>query len=225
MGRIHLGTILGTTITIDFTFIILIVFFVLNDLQRAQLQHLDKRYALLWAPVLFISILLHELAHASMIGILGFGPSQVVLEGIGGVTLNQRRARPWQDLLISAAGPASSFLLSWAAGIDFPFARRDPFLVSFLPLLARANILWGMFNLIPVIPLDGSGVLRNFLRMLASERISFIVTVWVSIVAGSALAIVGLITRWIFLSLLMLWYVRASYMQWQFYRSTNRTDE
>ena len=223
MGRLHLGTIFGTTITVDLTFIILIAFFVLSDLQRV-----GARYALLWAPVLLISILAHELAHASMIGILGFGPSQIMLEGIGGVTVNQRNARPWQDLLISGAGPASSFLMAWGIGtafMSFGGLRQDPFLAALLPLLARANVWWGFFNLIPVIPLDGSGVLRNFLRMIANERISFIITVWLSIIAGSALAIYGLVTRWIFLSLLMLWYVRASYMQWQFYRSYNRTDE
>ena len=114
MGRLHLGTILGTTITLDFSFIILIVFFVLSDIQRV-----GARYALLWAPVLLISILFHELAHAAMIGILGFGSSAIVLEGIGGVTMNQRRAKPWQDLVISAAGPASSFLLAWAVGRAF----------------------------------------------------------------------------------------------------------
>ena len=58
MGRIHLGTILGTTITLDFSFIILIVFFVLSDIERAGIRN-----ALLWAPVLLISILVHELAH------------------------------------------------------------------------------------------------------------------------------------------------------------------
>ena len=223
MGRFHLGTIFGTTITVDLTFIILIAFFVMSDLQRV-----GARYALLWAPVLFISILVHELAHAAMIGILGFGPSHIVLEGIGGVTINERRARAWQDLLISAAGPASSFLIAWLTLIAFgsiSYAQRDPFLLALLPLLSRANVWWGIFNLIPVMPLDGSGVLRNFLRLFSSERISFIISVWVSILAGSALAIYGLITRWIFLSLLMLWYVRSSYVQWQFFRSYNRTDD
>src|SRR2546428_4596165 len=107
MGRIHLGTILGTTIPLDFSFIILIVFFVLSDIERAGI-----RYALLWAPVLLISILVHELAHAAMIGLLGFGPSQILLQGIGGGTVNERRARPWQGPLINAAAPLSRFLLS-----------------------------------------------------------------------------------------------------------------
>lgn len=223
MGRIHLGTILGTTITLDFSFIILIVFFVLSDIQRV-----GPRYALLWAPVLLISILFHELAHASMIGILGFGSSAVVLEGIGGVTINERRARPWQDLLISAAGPASSFLLAWLIGrafVGFPAAQRDPFLFALLPLLAQANVWWGVFNCFPVTPLDGSWVLRNFLRMFLNERVAFVIAVWVSMITGTALAIYGLFSRWIFLSLLMLWYVRNSYLQWQFFRSYKRPED
>ena len=223
MGRIHLGTILGTTITLDFSFIILIVFFVLSDIERAGF-----RYALLWAPVLLISILVHELAHAAMIGLLGFGPSQILLQGIGGVTVNERRARPWQDLLISAAGPISSFLL--AAGlyglfVNVGFVRHDPFLLALLPLLLRANLWWGVFNLMPVVPLDGAGVVRNFLRLFLNERTAFVISIWISIITGSLLAIAGLVTRWIFLSLLMLWYVRSSYLQWQFFRSYNRTDD
>ncbi len=223
MGRIHLGSILGTTITLDFSFLILIVFFVAMNMQSG-----GARYALLWAPVLFLSILIHELAHAGMIGAFGFGPSQVILEGIGGVTINERRARPWQDLLISVAGPASSFILAW--GIDLllagaPAIRHDPFLVALLPLLARANLWWGIFNLMPVSPLDGYGVVRHFLRMFLNERVAFVIAIWVSMIAGATLVIVGLVSRWIFLSLLMLWYLRSSYLQWQLFRSYKRPDE
>ena len=43
MGRIHLGTILGTTITLDFSFVILIVFFVLSDIERAGIRNAHDR--------------------------------------------------------------------------------------------------------------------------------------------------------------------------------------
>lgn len=221
MGRIHLGSIFGTTITLDFSFIILIVFFILGNLESGI-------HALLWAPVLFVSILIHELAHAAMIGTLGFGPSDVVLGGMGGVTINERRARPWQNLLISAAGPASSFLLAWLVTIvirRLPYAHTDPFLIALLPLLRWANTVWGVFNLMPVTPLDGSTMLRNFLRLFLVERISFVISVWVSMIAGVLLAIWGLITRQIFLALLMIWFVRNSFLQWQFFQSHNRTDD
>lgn len=222
MGRIHLGTIFGTTIALDFSFLILIVFFVFTDIQTAGMP-----YALLWVPVLLISILFHELAHAAMIGALGFGSSTIILAGMGGATYNERRARPWQDLLISAAGPASSFLLAWLVTMVFatvPVASRDPFLVALLPLLARANWWWGIFNLLPIGPLDGNGILRNFFRLFLSERPAFIISIWISIVIGVGVLILSLLARQFFIAILVGWYLYMSWTQWQFFRSHNRTD-
>jgi stage IV sporulation protein FB len=222
MGRIHLGTIFGTTITLDFSFLILILFFVMTDVQQSGM-----RYALLWIPVLLVSILWHELAHAAMIGALGFGSSSIILEGIGGATYNERRARPWQDLLISAAGPASSFLLAWIISLiiaNVPIATRDPFLTALLPLMARANWWWAIFNLLPIGPLDGNGILRNFFRLFLRERPAFIISIWISIVVGVSICILTLLGRQFFIALLVGWYVWSSWSQWQFFRSHNRTD-
>jgi Zn-dependent protease len=222
MGRIHLGTIFGTTITLDFSFLILIVFFVMTDIQQSGM-----RYALLWIPVLLISILWHELAHAATIGVLGFGSSAIILEGIGGATYNERRAKPWQDLLISAAGPASSFLLAWIITLiltNIPAATRDPFLFALLPLMARANFWWAIFNLLPIGPLDGNSILRNFFRLFLRERPAFIISIWISIVIGVGVCILSLLSRQFFIALLIGWYLRTSWMQWAFFRSHNRTD-
>jgi Zn-dependent protease len=220
MGRIHLGTIFGTSITLDFSFLILILFFVITDIQQAGM-----RYALLWIPVLLVSILWHELAHAAMIGALGFGSSSIILEGIGGATYNERRAKPWQDLLISAAGPASSFLLAWIiTRIMTSVPVRDPFLFALLPLMARANFWWAIFNLLPIGPLDGNGILRNFFRLFLRERPAFIISIWISMIVGLGIFVLTLISRQIFIALLVGWYVWTSWTQWQFFRSHNRTD-
>ncbi len=223
MGRIHLGTIFGTTIALDFSFLILIVFFVMTT----DVQTVGMRYALLWVPVLLISILWHELAHAAMIGGLGFGSSAIILAGMGGATYNERRARPWQDLLISAAGPASSFLLAWIVtmiGENVPVAASDPFLRALLPLMAWANKWWGIFNLLPIGPLDGNGILRNFFRLFLKERPAFIISIWISIVVGLGIFVLSLIGRQVFIAILVAWYVWTSWTQWQFFRSNNRTD-
>jgi Zn-dependent protease len=223
VGRIHLGTIFGTTIDLDFSFIFIAAIFVMNDVQGSGMAH-----ALLWVPVLLVSVLIHELAHASMIAALGFGSSHIILAGMGGVTINERRSRPWQDLLISLAGPASSFVLAflvWLLIGAVPYLRRDPFFIAFLPLLAYANAFWGVFNLLPVGPLDGQNALRNFLRLFLRERIAFTISVWTSMIVGLMLVVWGLFTRWIFLSLLMGWYVWMSWQQWEFFRSHNRTDD
>jgi len=218
MGRLHLGSILGTTITIDFSFLILIAFFVLSYLKSWGMP-----YALLWAPVLFLGILIHELAHAATIGAFGFGPSAIVLGGIGGATFNQRRAKPWQDMLISAAGPVSSLLLAFVPAL-FP-TPHDPFLRAFLPLFSRANLLWGEFNLVPVGPLDGAHILRNSLSLFLHERTAFMISIWTSMILGVGIALYGIKTQWYFLTLLMAWYVSSSYRQWQLLRAFKGPDQ
>jgi Zn-dependent proteases len=223
MGRIHLGSIFGTTITLDFSFLLLIAFFVITSVQSSGMPD-----ALLWAPVLLISILFHEFGHAAMIGALGFGSSAIVLQGMGGATYNERRAKPWQDLLISAAGPSSSFLLAWLCDLviaNVAYVSHDRFFVSLLPKLVKANILWGIFNLLPIGPLDGNGILRNFFRLFLRERLAFVISIWISMLVGLAVFIFCLMRRQIFIALLVAFYVRSSWMQWEFFRSHNRTDE
>jgi len=216
---LHLGSVRGTSIDIEPNFIILIIFFVVMNYD----PNLGIHYALLWIPVLFVSVLIHELAHAAAIGIFGFGSSHIVLGGMGGVTINQRRARPWQDLIISVAGPASSFLLWWLAdwvGEHVAVARTDRMLVALLPRLAGANFFWGIFNLIPVPPLDGGHATREFFRMFLSERNAFIIAIWIAIIVGSGVALVSLLLlKQIFISIYIAWFVYMAVQQWQYFKS------
>lgn len=214
---LHLGSIRRTSIDVDFSFLILIGLFVaLNYDAKLGIQ-----YALLWIPIVFISVLIHELAHAAAIGILGFGPSQIVLGGMGGVTINQRKARPWQDLIISISGPASSFamwLLARWIFANIAFAQNDRMLHAMLPLLAWANLAWGIFNLIPVPPLDGGHATREFFRMFLSERNAFVVAIWIAIVGGGAVAVLAFYFGAFFVALYIAWFVFLAFQQWQYFR-------
>jgi Zn-dependent protease len=214
---LHLGSIRGTSIDIDFNFIFLILFFVVLNYNPKQ----GIQYALIWIPVLFISVLIHELAHAGMIGMLGFGSSHVVLTGMGGVTINQRRAKPWQDLMISLAGPFSSFALAflsfWIAS-NVELARTDRMLIALMPLLIGANLFWGIFNLIPVPPLDGGHATREFFRMFLSERTAFVVSIWIAMVVGAGVVIFALLRRQFFIALYIAWFVYMAFQQWQYFR-------
>jgi len=214
---IHLGSIGKTTIDIDSSFIFVVGLWVAND----YLNNQDLKVALLWAPVLFIGILVHELAHAAMIAILGHGASRILLGGIGGATVNARQARPWQDLLISLAGPAASFAEAFlAAGLynRVAWMQRDPMMHAFIPIFITANMWWGFFNLVPVAPLDGGHATRNFLRMFLRERTAFIVAVWIAIIVGGAIVLLGVKAGQYFIAILLAWFVWANFQQWQYFR-------
>ena len=214
---IHLGSIRGTTLGVDFSFLILVGLWVASYYDPSTgIQH-----ALLWIPVLFISVLIHELAHAAMIGIFGYGPSEIVLGGIGGATMNRRVAKPWHDVIISLAGPVSSFALAFLIRLIYfrvPFMQRDPMMVEFLPLLILMNIWWGEFNLLPISPLDGGHAVRNFLRIFMKDRNAFRISVWIAIVVGVAVVVWAILGRSILLAALISWYVFMNYQSWQYYR-------
>jgi len=215
---LHLGSIRGTSLDIDVSFLLIIILFVASFYNPQE----GLRYALLWAPIIFISVLLHELAHAGAIGLFGYGPSQVVLGGMGGVTMNARRAAPWHDMLISAAGPLASFAIFWVTRSLFymtPYAQKDPMLAAFLPLLWMANLYWGFFNLLPVAPLDGGSVVRNFLRLFLEDRTSFVISVWIGMLTALA-AIIFFVRRGLyFAALLMGWYLIMNWQQWNYFRT------
>jgi Zn-dependent protease len=213
----RLGSIGRTSIHIDLSFLILIAFFVAMNYN----QSLGLHWALLWIPVIFISVLIHELAHAAMIAALGFGASQIVLGGMGGVTINQRAARPWQDMLISVAGPFASFGLMFLAGwmrSNVGFIREDAMFNPMFHLLTLANLFWGIFNLIPVPPLDGGHATRDFFRMFLAERPAFVISIWIAMVAGGVIAIWAFSRGQFFIALFIAWFTFSAFQRWQQYK-------
>ena len=108
-------------------------------------------------------------------------PGLLVIAGFGAfgwakpVPVNAARLRnPRRDLLlVSLAGPATNFLLMALAAIGArsAFASAPPVTrIAELPLLtqmllffALANLLLGVFNLLPVPPLDGSSIVERLL--------------------------------------------------------------
>lgn len=214
---LHLGSIGKTTIDVDLSFLFLLALFVIWGHNPGQ----PIQYALIWIPAVFVGVLIHELAHAGMIALLGFGSSQIILGGMGGVTINSRRARPWQDMLISLAGPGASFglaALSWWIVNNVAYAQQDRMLIVLLPLMMRVNVWWGIFNLIPVPPLDGGHATRDFFRMFLSERTAFIVAIWIAIVVGSAVAVLSIASRNFLVAFYLAWFVYAAWQQWQYFR-------
>ena len=73
------------------------------------------------------------------------------------------RGGKWGPALVAAAGPLSNFLLAIIFGIVLrivtPLSVIPEAALSLIELIVLINIVLGIFNLIPIPPLDGSKVL------------------------------------------------------------------
>jgi Zn-dependent protease len=216
---LHLGSIGKTSIDVDFSFFILIAFFVILGYNPSR----GIEYALIWIPILFISVLIHEMAHAAAIALFGFGASHIVLGGMGGHTANEqmRRARPWQDVVISLAGPASNFILFFICQFLYfstQIGHTDKMLKVLLPQMWTASVWWGLINLIPVPPLDGGHATRSFFRMFLTERNSFIIATWIALIVGGAVVILGFKYGQFFLAFFLVMMIFRVWQAWQYFR-------
>jgi len=121
---------------------------------------------LVWVVVAAFCILVHELGHA--VAFLSFGrkPS-VLLYGFGGVTSAEGGLGPWASLTTSLAGPVAGFglggLILLAAMTGGAPQSGTLVHTAFLDGL-WACFGFGVFNLLPILPLDGGAAVAAFLR-------------------------------------------------------------
>ncbi|MDA0636351.1 site-2 protease family protein [Nonomuraea sp. MCN248] len=125
--------------------------------------------AFAFAVLLYVSVLLHELAHSVLAKWYGLPVRRITLYLLGGVSeIEKEPPTPGKEFMVAAAGPALSLGL---AGIGW---LADVFLVTgdgvpqvLIWQLWVANLIVGIFNLLPGLPLDGGRMLRAGVWKLA----------------------------------------------------------
>lgn len=116
--------------------------------------------AFLFAVLLYLSVFVHELGHALTARRLGLPVRGITLHFLGGFTEIERDApTPGRDLVVSAAGPALSLALG-GLGLLAVQGIDDRVLGFLMWELAVANLIVGVFNVLPGLPLDGGHMLR-----------------------------------------------------------------
>lgn len=110
-----------------------------------------------WFLCYYAFTIMHEIAHILMALSLKVDMQEVILLPIGVNAKYSSYLSPWKELLISLAGPLASFLFAL-------FFREKTY--------SMMNLLIGIFNLIPLYPMDGGRIIRSFLNIFFSKNIT-----------------------------------------------------
>ncbi len=115
------------------------------------------------AVLLFVTVLIHELAHALVAKRRGLDVPRITLFIFGGVSHLQRQpASAGEEFQIAAAGPATSIAIAIVTGVaGLLLGGTSEKVEAVLFYLAFVNVLLGVFNILPGFPLDGGRVLRS----------------------------------------------------------------
>ncbi|WP_308103813.1 M50 family metallopeptidase [Actinocorallia sp. API 0066] len=161
---IPLGKILGVPLYISlswFPIALLITLFFLPAAQRVAPQPAATLLSASFALLLYLSVLIHELGHALTARAFGLPVRAIVLHLLGGVTQLEREAtRPGASFTIAVAGPLLSLGLGGAGAATLLLTQPGPIPTLLLQALTFTNLVVGVFNLLPGLPLDGGFVIR-----------------------------------------------------------------
>ncbi|HEX9896899.1 MAG TPA: site-2 protease family protein [Dehalococcoidales bacterium] len=184
-GSLKIARIAGIDIGIHYTWIL--AFFMIAFFQAEAFHQIysNLSISLTWTAgflssiLLFISVLLHELAHSLVAQARGLPVSSITLFIFGGVSnLSEEPERAGIEFWMAIVGPFTSLALGgifWAlwygltGTIGLPITSANiptthqTLGVAVVGFLAYINIALAAFNLLPGFPLDGGRVLRSIL--------------------------------------------------------------
>jgi stage IV sporulation protein FB len=155
----------GVPVRVEPFFVIVAVLF------GIQLEPLWRVFA--WVVLVFVSVLIHEMGHALTYRVLG-QRSAIVLHGFGGFTVptggGRRVLSKGRSIIVSLSGSVTQILVLAVPAkiaLETDWAERQQFEWFFdngfnwwpvLDLLLFVSLWWGLFNLLPIRPLDGGHV-------------------------------------------------------------------
>jgi Zn-dependent protease/CBS domain-containing protein len=177
-GTFRIGKIAGIDIDIHVSWIIILVLLTVS-LATGWFPQLYPGWstatywliAFLSSLLLFVSVLLHELAHSLVARRRGLPVKSITLFIFGGVSNIEREPKsPGIEFQISFVGPLTSLVIGVLCFLlQVPLRGSNSPLEGILYYLAVTNVLLGLFNLIPGFPLDGGRVLRSIVWRLTGN--------------------------------------------------------
>ena len=169
-GSITLGRVFGIQISIHPSWFLILALITASLATGFLPAAFEGTPALYWAVagaaslLLFGSVLLHELAHSLVARAQGIRVRGITLFLLGGVSsVEDEPATPGREVMVAGVGPLTSLVLGGALIVIASAVQTSSVLNVILVYLGSVNLVLGVFNLLPGLPLDGGRVLRALL--------------------------------------------------------------
>ncbi len=206
-GSWKIAQIRGVPLRIHFTLVFLLFWlaFVTQSRFTAVVQDagLNPRtlaggpwfWGLVFAVSLLASVAAHEFAHAFQAMREGVRVRSITLMMLGGVSeIDEVPESRYGELRLALIGPAFSLGLGIALLAIRRISGLPEELAFYSHWLGSANVVLGIFNLLPAFPLDGGRALRSWLAARRGPLAATQTAVRISRGVAWALGIVGLLT-------------------------------
>jgi len=159
-----------------------------------------------WLIVIFVSILVHELGHALVVRSFGLSP-QIMLYSMGGLTswTDEKGISHAKHIAISLAGPFAGFIFGgmvYLSGEAMPDLFADRLGRQTYIDLLFVNLGWGIFNLLPILPLDGGNVAYS-IEQWVTKKHSGVITRAISLLVALGVGLWALSIDWLWVVFLM----------------------
>jgi len=196
-------SILGIPVRFHFTFVLMVIFLLVLSA--------DSEGSLVGNAIfiggLFGSVFLHELSHALVARRYGIRTIEILLLPLGGLAKLERQPERRAEFWIALAGPLANLVLAagmiavWmAVGGKINFAGLSKYSdATLVSRLVAANVILGLFNLLPAFPMDGGRILRSILAASRPEAEATRIAARIGTLLAIAMALYGLVSRDFFL--------------------------
>ncbi len=164
-GTFRVGSLAGIDVLVTGSWFVLAVLVAVTVAPRMEaaepgLGALSYVAGLVFAIVLYLAILLHEASHAIVAQRFGYRVHSITLHFLGGMTeIDSAGQTPRQEFWIAVVGPLTSLAVG-ASAFGVWTLLPDGLVKVVVGGLAGSNLLMGVRNLVPGLPLDGGRVLK-----------------------------------------------------------------
>ncbi|MEJ3719634.1 M50 family metallopeptidase [Paenibacillus polymyxa] len=140
---------------------------------------------------LFTLVFIHELGHATAASLLGARLLSIQMLPFGGVAVieDQGKLNAWKEIVIALAGPLQNgimiIILLWlrnVSGLEHDYVNY----------IIQGNAVIALFNLLPILPLDGGKILQSLISLFFSYHRTLVWTFRASIITSLLFCLYGI---------------------------------